>query len=193
MTLAVAGIADIDTPQNVEPEVEVGFVDLDSIMGINAEDDTQIFKRRKMVTWAGNPVGFDGDTGYIPTDYFKTHIKGGPRVNSPSGVMFGFSSPAMSETTVSANIPNELQWLVLQFIDMFLEDMFKWNIGLGTETSGHPYQMGSDTIAQFLESAMWEPSGEANLYPVKWYVNSKITFDVTIPGMKRVKVLSSDK
>lgn len=193
VTTAVAGIADIDSPANTEPEFDIGLVDLDSIMGLGAEDDTQIFQRRKMVTWAGNPVGGNGSTSYIPTDYFKTHIKGGPRVTKPSGVLFGLSSPEMAETTTGSNIPNELQWLVLQFIDMFLEDMFKWNIGLGTETSGHPYQMGSDTIAQFLESAMWEPSGQANLHASSWSVNSKITFDITIPGMQRVKVLSSDK
>lgn len=193
VTLDVFGAAaDIDTPANTEPEFDVGLVDLDSIMGIGAEDDTQIFQRRKMVSWAGNPIGGNGATSYVPTDYFKTHIKGGPRVNRPSGVMFGFSSPEMAETTAAYKIPLEKEWLVLQFIDMFLEDMFKWNIGLGTTTSGFPYEAGSDYIAKFLESAMWEPSGEANLVPVKWFCNSKITFDVTIPGMNRVKVLSSD-
>ena len=128
----------------------------------------------------------------MPTDYFKTHIKGGPRVNQPSAVLFGLSSPAMSESTSGSNIPVEKEWLVLQFIDMFLEDMFKWNIGLGTLTSGFPYEAGSDYIAKFLENAMWEPSGEANLWNATWNCNSKITFDVTIPGMNRVKVVSSD-
>lgn len=192
MLITSAGQADIDTPVDTDPEVEVGLVDLESIMGLNAADDMQIFQRRKMVTWAGNPVGGDGGTQYIPTDYFKTHIKGGPRVNKPSGVLFGLSSPAMDQTTSASAIPSEVEWLVLQFIDMFLEDMFKWNIGVGTETSGHPYEAGSDTIAKFLENAMWEPSGEAFLFNSAWYVNSKITFDVTIPGMKRVKVLTSE-
>ena len=193
VSLEVWSTADIDSPENVEPEFDVGLVDLDSIMGIGAEDDMQIFQRRKMVSWAGNPIGGDGGVQFVPTDYFKTHIKGGPRVNSPSGVMFGLSSPAMAETTGVSNIPVEKEWLVLQFVDMFLEDMFKWNIGLGSITSDFPYEAGSDYIAKFLESAMWEPSGQANLYSEKWYVNSKITFDVTIPGMQRVKVLSSDK
>ena len=192
-TLDVWSTADIDTPSNTEPEFEVGLVDLDSIMGLGAEDDMQIFQRRKMVTWAGNPVGFDGTSKYIPSDYFKTHIKGGPRVNSPSGVIFGLSSPEMAETTTAYKIPVEKEWLVLQFLDMFLEDMFKWNIGLGTVTSNFPYEAGSDYIAKFLESAMFEPSGQANLYSAKWHVNSKITFDVTIPGMQRVKVITSDK
>lgn len=192
IAVATAGAADIDSPSSSEPEFDVGLVDLEGIMGMTDEDDTQIFKRRKLVTWAGNPVGGNGTTSYIPTDYFKTHLKGGPRAGAPSGVMFGFSSPEMAETTVQQNIPVETQWLVLQFIDMFLEDMFKWNIGIGTEESGHPYQHGSDTIAQFLENAMWEPSGEAYLYGVTWYCTTKATFDVTIPGMRRVKVLSSD-
>ena len=98
----------------------------------------------------------------------------------------------MAETTAAAQIPVEKEWLVLQFIDMFLEDMFKWNIGLGTVAGNFPYEAGSDFIAKFLESAMWEPSGEAYLNAGRWYVNSKITYDVTIPGMGRVKVLSSD-
>jgi len=173
------------------PEFEVGEIDLESLMGVELENNTEIFRRRKMVSFPANPVGFNGTNQYWPCDHFKIHLKGGPRVTSPSVAMFGFSSPSMDQTQGMPNLPTEKEWLIFQFIDTFLEDMFKHLIGMSQPPDYNPGDDASESIAALLEDKMIEPDGTF-MPGNSWTCISKITWDITIDGFKGVSTLTSE-
>lgn len=173
------------------PESQPGFFDLEELVGTDNRGNVEVFKRRQMINFAKNPVGWDPASGgkYIPTDHFTTHLRGGPKVDAMSYLIFGFSSPemdfrALSEPTVIA----ENDWYYLQFLDMFLEEMMKETLGLAASSVS---AAAATAIVAFLEMASWEPDDDL-LYAVSWQVTAKTTFDVTMPGMQNLATISTD-
>lgn len=192
-TYASGGGTFLDTETaDTAPEFEVGEIDLEALMGVELEDNTEIFRRRKMVTFPGNPIGFDGTNQFWPADHFKVHIKGGPKVTAPSVAMFGFSSPAMDQTEAGSQyLPSSTVWMIYQFIDSFLEDMFKHLIGISGGSNIDPYQDASVAIAKLLEDKMIEPDG--NYLPGNaWGCITKVTWDITIDGFNGISTISSE-
>lgn len=179
----------LDDASSGEPESEPGFFDLDELLGTNNQSNIEVFKRRKMITFAKNPVGWDSGSGgtYIPTDAFTTHLKGGPRVDRMSYLLFGFSSPNMdNRATAEPTVIAEASWFHLQFLDMFLEEMTKQFIGLTSSTSA----AAASSIVDFLEYASIEPDDD-RLVASSWQVTAKTTFDVTMPGMETMSTVST--
>jgi hypothetical protein len=173
-----------------EPESQPGYFDLEELLGTDNRGNIEVFKRREMLTFAKNPTAWDPASGgtWVPTDHFTTHLKGGPRVEEMSYLIFGFSAPLMDNRDVSEPVTiTEVEWFYLQFLDMFVEDMLKNLIGL-TADSGTG---SSETIVAFLEYASLEPDG-SRLAGVEWNVIAKTTFDVTMPGMQSITTLSTD-
>jgi len=187
------GTVDLDeTSSSTEPEWEPGFVDLEELMGTgNVGANLEIFRREKMITFAESPVGYNASNGtYIPVDFFRTHIKGGPRVDAMSMALLGFSSPAMdNRDTNEATLPGEQQWFVYQFLDTYLEDMFKALVGINP--SGASYLATATTVMEFLEHATFEPDDD-QLVSNHWQVYSKVTWDVTMPGMEKITTLATE-
>lgn len=131
---------------------------------------------------------------YVPVDTFKTHLKGGPLVDQMSVAVLGFSSPAMdNRNTVGATevMPGEKEWMIFQFIDVFLEDMFKYLIGSTPGSTTDPGQDAQYAITNLIEAATWEPDDDLT-HNTAWQVYSKITWDVTFPGMNGINTVSSE-
>lgn len=175
-----------------EPESQPGgFFDLEELVGTDNRGNLEVFKRRKMITFAQNPTGWDPASGgsYIPTDHFKTHLKGGPKVDTMSYLIFGFSSPAMDFRALSEPVViPENDWFYLQFLDMFLEEMMKETLGLAASSVS---AAAAGAIVQFLEMASWELDDDL-LKDKAWQVIAKTTFDVTMPGMQNLTTISTD-
>lgn len=172
-----------------EPESQPGYFNLEELLQTDNRGNIEVFKRRKMLTFAKNPTGFNADAlTWIPTDHFQTHLRGGPRVEAMSYLIFGFSNPAMdNRSTAEPTTISELDWFILQFLDMFLEEMLKDLVGL---TVGAGAQSVS-AITDFLEYASVEPDDDL-LGSVVWQITAKMTFDVTMPGMEKLTTLSTD-
>ena len=149
-----------------------------------------------MITFASSPVGWDPASGgtYIPIDHFTTHIKGGPRVNQTSVAILGMSSPAMDYKNVQAALevmPTEKEWHIFQFIDVFLEEMFMYLIGATPGSTTDPGQDAQHAITELIEHATWEPDNDLTT-ATTWEVHSKITWDVTYPGMRTISTIGSE-
>lgn len=183
---------DLDVEGTVtEPESQPGFFDLEELVGTDNRGNLEVFKRRKMITFAKNPTGWDpGSSGqYIPSDHFSTHLRGGPKVDAMSYLLFGFSSPAMDNKNVNEPaVIAENDWFYLQFLDMFLEEMMKDVLGLAASSTS---AAAASAITDFLEYASWELDDDL-LPGVHWQVMAKSTFDVTMPGMQNLSTISSD-
>lgn len=180
----------LDDASSGIPESQPGFYDLDELLGTNNQSNIEVFKRTKNINFAKNPTGWDPGSGgkYVPTDHFTTHLKGGPRVDRMSYLLFGFSAPEMANTSAAEpTVLDEPGWFHLQFLDMFIEEMVKQFVGLtSTGTAA-----AANTITDFLEYASIEPDQDL-MFGLDWQVYAKTTFDVTMPGMESMSTLSTD-
>lgn len=192
---AETDIATSDVIAN-EIEYEPGLIDLEELMGYGLTGNMEIFKRQKMITFASNPVGWDpaGSGKFMPMDHYKTQIKNGPTVRAMSVAIFGFSSPAMDIKNTNAAlevVPSATDWFIYQFLDTYLEDMFKYLIGTAVAYTTDPYQDAYLAITDLLEAPTWEPDGNIT-YSTAWQVHSKMTWDVTMPGMQGIGTVASE-
>ena len=193
------GNVDLDTEvaaASGDIEYEPGFIDLEALMGTNPSMNMEMFKRRKHISFAASPIGWDPASGgtYVPVDTFKTQLRRGPRVDQMSVAVLGFSSPAMDiKNTVAATetMPTEKEWLIFQFIDTFLEDMFKYLIGATPGSTTDPGQDAQSAITDLIEAATWEPDDNLTA-SIAWQIYSWITWDVTFPGMKGIGTVGSE-
>lgn len=188
-----SAIGELDTVgSDSNPEFEIGLIDIDSLMGLDLTGEVEFLRRRKMVSFPGNPLGFNGTSTYWPCDHVKMHIRGGTKVDRPSGAMIALSSPEMGETTAAAQqTPSAETWLILQFIDMYLEDMFKHLVGSTGGVSEDPYEDAETAISNLLENQMFEPDVDA-LRASIWTVSMKTTWDYTIDGFSNKSVITSE-
>lgn len=176
-------------------EFEVGEFDLEAIFGSELVGNMEIFRRRELITFPKRPVGFHTNADlssqfYTPVDHFKTHIRGGPRVTEPSVAMFGFSAPALANTkTQISATPTEKEWLMMQYAEVFLYDMWKYLMGMLPHSGGYDV-IATNWFAELLEDYMIEDDDyiTANGYNV----TTKVTWDITVPGKPGSMTLTSE-
>ena len=179
-----------------DTEYEPGLIDLEALMGTDPSANVEMFKRRTHISFASSPIGWDPASGgtYVPVDTFKTQLRRGPTVDKMSVAMLGFSAPAMdNRNTVAATetMPAEKEWMIFQFIDTFLEDMFKYLIGATPGSTTDPGQDAQHAITNLIEASTWEPDDDLTA-ATHWQVYSWITWDVTFPGMKGISTIGSE-
>jgi hypothetical protein len=191
-------ILSIDTGTSVnDPEFEVGRLDLFQIFGDNLQGNMQIYQRRELLTFPKRPVAYDpSNDSFFPMDAFKVHIAHGPSVSKPSVAMFGFSSPAMDQTqafTIDSlgATPTEQEWIFTMYAEVFLYDAWKHLIGVVDGASDEPYNAVSAWFAKLMEDKMWE-SGPGFILPGDYYVHTKATWDISVPGKPGKVALTSD-
>lgn len=194
---AGSGVFDIDTGAlDATPEFEIGELDLTAIFDIQGLAPREIFRRRKRITLASNPSGFQQIASsadlLVPLDFFATQIKKAVRVSSPSMVLFGFSSPDLTQTTATVRTaPLESQWFQYQFLEMTIEQMLMFVGGLVESGAETPYEEASAFIADLIEATVFEQS--AGFYDaITWNCYTTATFDVSVPGRMNLGVLTSE-
>lgn len=139
---------------DVAPFFEPGGEVTEAITDVMVGAPEKIFERRRMITAVDNIVTFDGTSVYWGFDGFQTTIRKKYFVESNSAILIALAAPAMSEDTNNVELlPTgaALEWVMLKYIDMIVEDMFVWILGLGTPGSGTvPY----DDAETFLEGLL---------------------------------------
>ncbi len=136
------------------PFFEPGEEVTEAITEVMVGAPEKIFERRRMITIVDNMLTFDGTSVYWGFDGFKTTINKKYSVESNSAILIGMSSPDMlSDTSNKELLPTgaAVEWVMLKYIDMIVEDMFIWILGLGTAGTGTvPY----DDAETFLEGLL---------------------------------------
>lgn len=185
--------SDTGTP-DTSPEFEPGGIDINNLFDMVGLSPRQIFRRRKYITTANSllPVGGTLVDTYRPTDYFTTKIKKPTRCAMASYAILALSSPATTLTVTGVwQVPTEDDWAILQFMDIFIEQMFMASLGLIEAGAESPYEEAESFISELLEDSVLEQV--ANSFdPVTWTVFSRATFDITVPGRPQLKTLSSE-
>lgn len=186
---------DIDTATaDPTPEFEPGGIDLNNLFDMVGLTPRQIFRRRKFITPANSllPLGGELVDTYHPVDYFTTKIKKPTRCAMHSYALVALSSPATTLTTTGAwAVPSEDDWAVLQYMDIFIEQMFMASLGLIEAGAESPYEEAEGFISELLEDLVFEETANS-FEPQSWTVYCRATFDITVPGRPQLKVLSSE-
>lgn len=156
---------DIDTSAgDTEPDTELGQLDMQQVLGINATELIEVFKRERFITFASHPMHAHLDTThfYHPGERFSLKITRPVAVEQPAMFLLALSSPDMGTTTTSLrSTPSEKDWAQLVYIEDLVSDMVKNAIGLVEAGAETPYVEAQALIASLLEDTAIEESARA--------------------------------
>lgn len=189
---------DIDESQDVgdvvtTPEAGPGLIDVEGLFGADLQGTKEFFNRTKMLTAANAGRNFNSsDSTVTLTDVVHTRVKFGRKykVEGMHTAMMGFSNPQMTNTiSTIPYTPTEKEWLILSYIDSFVDEMQAYAIGISGGTNVDPYQDVSAYIAELLVGSPLEDVGGA-WADAYHYVFTKATWDVSLIDRRNISVLS---
>lgn len=188
---------DLDTVDvTSDPEFEPGEMKVGKLFDVGVAP-VEIFKRRTLVSFAKTPVGYEVIAGdedlYIPTDHFKVRVNRSYRVDSPSYVLFGLSSPTLDR--VDASFPTTLteeQWTQYTYLQETLVDAQKFMIGGGLIDAGaeSPYDKAVLLIERLTTQDIFE-QGAGEFAHVEWATKSAWSFEVSLKGTMEVPTVAA--
>lgn len=196
-SVAATPTLDMDTVTTAEtgPAYEPGEPNTAEILGI--ADDLGMdewYKKHKLLSYQGQRGGYDPTTppgDWLPGDVVQ--VKSGKKihVDSPSWAMLGVSNPSMDDTTASIQtFGGVAEWMQLKYIDTVLEQAFVQLIGATEAGAESPFDLAAQMIGDFLEPTVYEDVGstfDAGTFRV-WGIG---TWDISVPGMDRIGVLTA--
>lgn len=178
---------------DADPAFEPGEPNLDALMGHQAMGaDPQFYKRRKLLSFANTPSGFEAgspDT-YIPRDIFKIRSSRKMFADAHALAMVAISVPNMTDTSTSIwTTDSEPQWMQRKYLEMVLEQAWIDLVGLSETGAESPWTDASLLLEEFLEPDILEETADAftvSAFNVWCYC----TWDISVPGRLQVKSLS---
>lgn len=192
-----SGAFDLDTGSDNKPFFEPGEPTLEAILdAANVDKDSHFFKRRKLITYASMPRGFD--TGATPDSYFPMDvfpINTIPRIGVQhySCAMLGFASPAFDDVNqLDYSTPaSEAEWIQLQYLEVVLEQAWMYMVGLVEVGAETPYEDAALMIEDFLEPTVSEET-TGQFQALTYSVFTKATWGLVVPGRREFKSISSE-
>lgn len=187
-------LVDIDTAgTDTNPENEPGEPDVSEIFNMIGLQPREIFKRISYLTFATGmgPVGGTALDKWLPADHFTSKINRNVNCSMYSYVLVACSSPFMTATAGIWDVPTEQEWAMLQFLDIFIEQMFIASLNLEEAGAESPHVEAETFITELLEDTMFEETA-ASYHPIIWNVFCRSTFDISVPGRPSLKTLTSD-
>lgn len=185
---------------DTSPEFEPGHLDVEGLFGgKDLRGSKEFFSRKKFLTLANSGKNykatddtFGADTvRYTDLVHTKVRFGFGGRVEGVHTAMVGFSNPDVLNTTSTVpQTPSDQDWMILSFIDEFLDEMLVYALGLSGGNNVDPYQEISYFIARLLEGDVIEESSGA-WGQTNYRVFTKATWDITLPGRANMNVLTS--
>jgi len=184
-----AGALDLDAESaNTAPEFEPGEPNINRLMDLQVNDErNRFFKRRKLLSFANRPVGFDAaqtPDGYIPVDVFKVRTRKNIFADYHSAAIMAVSSPTLDDmtTTVWASAADSVHWMQIKYLDVTLEQAFMQLAGLVETGAETPWEESAALLEDLLEPTVVEVTA-GDFGSVNWNVFASLTFDVTVPGL----------
>lgn len=190
-----ASALDLDTTSaDATPEFELGDLNFAAVYDVGSAP-VELYRRRRLLTAAlrGSGLAATGAfTHWLPTDKFRISVPGGQRVNVPSVLMFGMSSPVLDRTTATSfTEPTEREWLQLQYLEDTALDALKFLMGLHEAGAESPYEEASDLLARTLEPLPFEQvAGE--FASGTWQIVASAVYAMSVPGTLQVDSLDSE-
>ena len=179
---------DLDTASaDAGPEFEPGEMDIHELYRVGRMP-VEVFKRRKMVTFADRPLGYEAissaEDHYVPSDHFKVRVRQNYYVEDPSYVLFGISSPTLNRVTTTQPVTlSEEEWIQYTYLQDTLLDAQKYAAGGGLIDVGaeSPYDKAALLVEKILTQDIFEETG-LDFTNIIWATKSHWTFEVSFPG-----------
>lgn len=194
-----AGAVDLDeTASDSDNLYEAGEPSVGAILDMHLyNDDNHWFKRRGMMTFANSPTGFNWITGglstFTPRDFFKVRSRKRIFTEYMSMSLLGVSVPTVVTTATIPNSPaNPAQWMQEKFIEVMLEQAWMSLIGLTEAGATTPWQNAATLIQEIVEPDVYEDTTGAFQTATGLNVFAEVTWDVSVPGRREVKVLTGE-
>lgn len=189
-------VIDLDTTggANTAPMFEPGEPNVAALLDAQSyDDDKQWFRRKKMISWATSPTGFEAGTPdtYVPRDFVKIRSKRRMFADIWEVAMLGFGSPSFDDvTTVPDTTGLEAEWFQKKYMEVVLEQAWMQLIGL-TETGAEtPWEDAATLVEDVLEPTVLEEDS-GSFVANAWHVYTQCTFDITVPGRREIKQISA--
>lgn len=180
--------AGIDSTNEFEP----GEMNAQNLFDLGRRPE-QIFRRRKMLSFAVSPHGFRDGTPktYIPIDNFTTQLKKTYRTSVPSIVAFALSSPMLTDTISAPNIPLlESGWAMIKYAELLLENAMMDMLGLIETGAETPFEDAAAVLAGYVEPDVEEDDG-GSWAQSDGFTFVDTTFEIWVPGQLGKVVVSS--
>ena len=185
---------DTFTTQITTPETGPGLMDVEGLFGRDLSGNKEFFSRTKLLTTVNAGRNYNSSDGTVRfTDLVHTKVKFGNKykVDGMHTAMVGFSNPTPSNTIATIPYtPTEHEWLILSYIDGFIDEMQAYAIGMTPSTSEDPYQEVSVFIADLLAGNLLEDIAH-RWSETNYQVFTKATWDVTLADRRNISVLSA--
>lgn len=192
---AMYNVMTTDTMSSVvTPADQPGFMNVENLFTRDLDGSQNFFERRKMLTVVNSGRNFNsGDSTVMLTDLVHTRVRFGSKykIRGMHTAMVGFSNPDLTNTTTAvSDTPTNDEWLILSYIDDFIDEMLAYAIGIADSNTSDPYQQVSVFIADLLEGRIVEDTS-ASFVNQTYRVFTKATWDITLPGRQKITTLSS--
>lgn len=192
---ALGDLVDLDTANaSTNAAFEPGSFNIAGVFDMVGLMPKKIFQRRKYLSYASGfgAIGGAALDNWHPADSFSTKISRRVNCSMYSYVLVGVSSPDMTVTSTGfPDPPNEAEWAMIQYIDIFIEQMFIASLNLQETGAESPYEEAETFITELLEDTIAEDTADA-FHPLIWNCFARATFDITVPGRQQLKVLTSE-
>lgn len=191
------GAFDLDTsaPES-GPAFEPGEPSLEAIIDAsNVDDNKHWFKRRKMLSYASHPRGFNNsDLSWVPSDVFQVRSRRNIPVDLMSVSAFAVTVPSMNDTTATAPATpgDEKTWIQIKYMEVILEQAWMYLVGLVETDAETPYEDAALLIEDFLEPTVFENTAGQFFSTAVFETFTSMTWDITVPGRREIKMLSAE-
>lgn len=166
---------------------EPGEMNVERLAGLEVStQDARWFRRRKMISLASNPTGYDpAADNYFPADVFKVDSRRIKRPDDWAIGALGFGSPLLGDTTtvIPSTPADEGVWLQNKYLEVVLEQAWMDLAGLTELAGDDPWQKATDMIEELLEPTVVEDIAGA-FQAGTWNVFCKLSWDITVPGRR---------
>lgn len=184
---------DTDDALDQLPQDEPGAIDVEGLFGQNLLGNREFFARRTLLTNVNGGKNYNsGDSTVMFTDLVRSKVRfgRGGTVDGPHTAMLAMSSPDLTNTTSTVpSTPTNDEWMILSYIDEYIDEMLSYALGITGGSSVDPYQEVSFFISRLLEGKVYEQTG-GTWVGLTYRVFTKATWDITMRGRRDIKVLS---
>lgn len=175
---------DLDTAgADSTPAFEPGESAMAEVLNVGLQPE-RVYKRAKLITFASAPKWQEeaGVLEYAPSDTFTIRVKRRIHVNQPSIIVFGLSSPDLTDT-VNAEplILEETEWPRVQYMEMTLEQALIKFMGLTEAGAETPWEEAAALLRKHLEPDLFEETAGA-WGQMTWSVFVDAVIDHSVEG-----------
>lgn len=189
-------VLDLDTTggSDASPVFEPGEPNPAAIMDMGVVDDEKHwYKRRKLLTFANTPVGFESGTPdtYRVRDVYKIRSKKNLLADTMEFSLLGFSVPALDDTVAVMETTGLIEeWMQRKYLEVILEQAWMDMAGLVESGAETPWEDAAILVEDFLEPTVFEGTAGAFAAPgfETW---TACTFDLSVPGRREIKQISA--